>query len=111
MASISIYYVPQQVTLSKTSMFLQTPVYNVGGTIVYGLRREVIPPDTSDRVITVTAGLESRLDLLASEIYGTSDLFWVLAEANQIIDVMTEVPNGTKLRVPLKDRVFAALST
>jgi hypothetical protein len=92
-------------------MFIDTPVYDVSGTTVFGLRREVIPPDPSDRIITITQQLQSRLDLLSGEIYGTVNLWWILAEANQMVDPWTEVSAGTKLRVPLKDRVFAILST
>ena len=92
-------------------MFIKTPIYNVGGTVVFGLRREVIPPDPTDRVITITKQLEGKLDLIASEIYGTTDCWWILAEANQLLDPMTEVTAGTKLRVPTKERVFNILSS
>jgi hypothetical protein len=101
----------EQVTLDKYSMFIRTPVYRVGEDIVFGLRREVVMPDVTDVVIEVTQAMDGRLDVLAFELYGTSDLWWVIAELNQITDPMTEVKQGVELRVPRSERLFNILST
>jgi hypothetical protein len=92
-------------------MFIRTPVYNVNNTIVFGLRREVIAPDPTDSIIGVTQTMVGDLGILAYELYGTSELWWVIAELNHILDPMTEVVEGLQLRVPSRDRLFNILST
>lgn len=93
-------------------MFLRTPVHRLSsGDIIFALRREVVGPDPSDSVVEVTQTMENRLDNLAYELYGSAELWWVIAELNHIVDPMTEVVMGTQLRVPSKERLFNILST
>jgi hypothetical protein len=92
-------------------MFIRTPVYRVNGTVVFGLRRDVVPPDVTDRVVEVTQPMEDRTDLLAFEFYGATELEWAIWEMNHIVDPMTEIKHGVQLRVPTRDRLFNILST
>ena len=101
----------EQLQLDKNSMFIRTPVYSVNGTIVFGLRREVVVPDPSDSVIEVTQTMVGDLNTLSYELYGTTELWWAIAELNHILDPMTEVVAGLQLRVPNRDRLFNILST
>jgi len=103
--------VAEQLSLDKNSMFIRTPAYSVGGDTVFGLRREVVWPDPTDTIMGVTQATAGKLDLIAYQLYGTADLWWVIAEMNHIIDPMTEVVIGTQLRVPRQDRLFNILST
>ena len=98
-------------TVDKNSMFVRTPAYRVDDVVVFGLRREVIVPDVTDMIIEVTQAMSGRLDLLSYELYGTSDLWWVICDLNQIVDPMTEANTGAQLRVPRRDRLFSVLST
>lgn len=91
-------------------MFLRTPIYRVASDLVFGLRQGVIMPHQSDAVIEVTQPVEHRLDLLAYQFYGTPDLWWVIAEINQLLDPFTEVVVGKELRLPQRERLFNALS-
>jgi hypothetical protein len=87
-------------------MFATTPIYQVGSSVVFGLRRESILPDPTDSVVQVTQAWEGRLDLLSYELYGTVDLWWAVAELNHLVDPFTEVVSGVQLRVPSRDRLL-----
>ena len=55
-----------------------------------------------------------RLDLIADEVYGNQNLWWVIAAANNIIDPFMELnPDDTPifLRIPSPEVVFASLTT
>lgn len=101
---------PQSVQLPPNSAFVKTPIYQVGDKVAFGLRRPVVPPADDDQLVEVTQGWEGRLDLLSADFYGTPELWWVLAEANQMIDPLGEVRLGAQIRVPRLDRVFNLLA-
>ena len=86
-------------------MFSNTPVYNVGGDIVFGLMRDPVIPDSSDSVYTVPALGEVRLDLISEAFYGTPGLWWIIASVNNIFDPLTGITPGTQIRIPTKDRL------
>lgn len=54
-----------------------------------------------NKVITVSGHLIDRIDLIAYEYLGNSELWWVIAECNRssIIDP-TNIPSGTKIAIP-----------
>jgi hypothetical protein len=91
--------------LVQHSMFLNTPIYNVGGEIVPGLRRPAVLKDTSDTVYTVPLAGAHRLDLISQLFYGTPALWWLIAEVNDIVDPLAEVAPGRVLRVPARERL------
>jgi hypothetical protein len=92
-------------------MFRNTPAYNNGTEVIFGLRQEVIVPDPTDKIVAVTQPFEGKLDVLAYELYGNTELWWVIAELNQIVDPLTEIKLGLQLRVPTKERLNNILST
>lgn len=77
----------------------------------FGLRRMIVPPADDDQQVEVTQGWEGRLDLLSTDFYGTPELWWVIADANQLLDPLGEVKLGAQLRVPRRDRVFNLLAS
>jgi len=91
-------------------MFRETPIHRVNGEVVFALRQEVFLPDPTDLVVEVTQATAGKLDLIAFESYGKSELWWVIAELNQIVDPMTEIQVGVELRVPRRERVFNILT-
>lgn len=99
------------VKLGRASMFLRTPVYKVGTDLVFGQRRESVTPDDTDMSIEVTQPMVGRLDLLAYDLYGNSELWWAIAELNNLVDPITEVTLGVQLRVPRRDRLFNILTS
>ena len=88
-------------------MYVQTPVYQVGGDIVFGLMVPPIIADATDVVYTVTQSTANRLDLVANTFYGDPSLYWVLGDVNDITDIQNGVPEGTRLRIPSKSRLTA----
>jgi hypothetical protein len=86
-------------------MFTKTIPYKVDDAIVFGLMEDVVVPDASDEVWTVPAGAVARLDRLSNAVYGTPDLWHVLASVNNLIDALSGFPAGTKIRVPTKSRL------
>ncbi len=94
--------------MPQYSMYARTPVYDVGNdTVVFGLMRPVVVPDSSDELWIMPSAGEYRLDLLSNDFYGTPHLWWVIASVNNILDPLVAVPTGTELRIPTKDRLAA----
>ena len=65
------------------------------------------PEDNYHEVIAPEA---HRPDLLALAYYGDLNLYWVIAQANQMIDPFAETTVGTKLRIPNPTYVFQLLT-
>jgi len=59
-----------------------------------------IPKDVNDIYAITTEG--DRLDLLAQQFYGNTDLYWVIASANPDIIPQNSlfIPVGTEIRIP-----------
>jgi hypothetical protein len=98
----------QRIELAQYSMFATTPIYDLGGdTVVFGLMQPAVVPSNTDEVWVVPSAGVPRLDLLAADFYGTPELWWVLASVNNILDPLVSVPEGTRIRVPTKERLSA----
>ena len=91
-------------------MFSATPIYNVGGTVTFGLLRPAILPDSTDQSFTVTQQNANNLQAVATTLYGNPQLWWVIAELNSMVDPLTESPAGTVLRVATQERVNSILT-
>lgn len=96
-----------RVELPAYSMFTTTPIYRVGGTLVFGLLDTTVGPDASDDLVLVTSGNANRLDLLSAGLYGTAHLWWVLASVNGIHDPLVGPVTGDTIRVPTKSRLVS----
>jgi hypothetical protein len=97
-----------KIELPTHSAYIDTPVYQIGGDIFFGLLRDPITPDLTDGSFTVTQGFENRLDLISNNFYGTQDLWWVIAMVNDIMDPLLGVQVNTILRIPTKTRLANA---
>lgn len=86
-------------------MFSNTPVYELGGVIQFGLMKDAIAPDSTDQQFTVPPDGVERLDLISYDFYGTPELWWVIARLNNLRDPLVGVPVGTQLRVPTRQRL------
>ena len=60
-----------------------------------------------DTVHTVKYNEVCRLDLLAYNYYNNALLWWVIAEANNIVDPFIEIKEGTQLRIPSIEGLYA----
>ena len=59
-----------------------------------------ITPQQNDRFITVDDRTAGNLDLIAFELYADPDLWWVIALANNIELIPTDVRVNMRLRIP-----------
>jgi len=60
-----------------------------------------IPESDADIRLISTQG--DRLDLLASRFYGSGELWWYIASANNLKTM--NIPAGTKIRIPQKPKL------
>src|SRR5690606_6301273 len=66
--------------------------------------------DSTDTVVVVTQKYKNRPDLLASDLYNDSSLWWAIYEFNNIRDPFFDLKVGTIIRVPNKNRILDAIS-
>lgn len=67
------------------------------------LKYRPIPRDSSDVYFTITQVYEFRPDLLAFDLYGDANLWWVFAERNPNTlskDPYFDLKAGTKIYIP-----------
>jgi hypothetical protein len=95
----------QRIELPQFSMFAQTPVYDVGDDIVFGLMKDVVVPDATDTQYIVDTTGVNRLDLISYRFYGTSMLWWVIARVNNMLDPLVGPTLKQTLRIPTKSRL------
>ncbi len=88
-------------------MLSKTSIYNVDGNVVPGLMAPPIVADPTDTLYRVTQSGQRRLDLISHLYYGTSELWWVIAFVNNLVDPIAGVSAGADLRIPLRSRLTA----
>lgn len=67
--------------------------------------RSTLSPSNSDVGYTVTARTALRPDLIAYDVYGTSELQWFVLQFNNIVDINEELTAGTRITLPTPDRL------
>lgn len=71
-----------------------------GSPIYFETQNQItIPESTDDIYHTVNSSQENRLDILALKYYNNASFWWIIAQANDIIDPFS-VKLGTVLRIP-----------
>ena len=97
------------ITLPPFTAFGDTEIYrSKEGDVHFGLMQDSVISDPSDQLYTVTQAGEKRLDAISGLFYGTTKLWWVIAQVNGIVDPMNGVPPKTELRIPTKERLSEA---
>jgi hypothetical protein len=77
-------------------------VYEETGKMAFEIYKRVpIAEDDADQYTVIQAQHQYRPDLMAYEIWGFSDLWWVLLVANNITDIY-DFDIGKNIRVPAK---------
>lgn len=107
MATTSIYkrntYIPTRfIKATKNEQVLTLDWYAAK----YLRALDGIAPFTSFQVADSNEG---RLDIISDKVYGTPDLWWVIALYNGIIHPLAEIETGTYLRIPSRPSVEYAL--
>lgn len=97
----------QRIELPPYSMYVDTPVYQVGEDLVFGLLRDAVIPDGSDQIYVVPSAAEGRLDLIANHFYATPHLWWVIARVNEINDALVGPRTGDQLQIPTRERLIS----
>lgn len=69
-----------------------------------------IVPQSNDKFIDIDDKYMGRLDLLAYDTYGDENLWWVIALANGLDQLPTDMRVGIRLRLPAKSYVDALIS-
>lgn len=66
-----------------------------------------IPKSRADRLYTIESKYENRPDLLANELYGTVNLWWVFALRNPdlLIDPLEDFTSGKSIYLPTRETV------
>lgn len=98
-------------TLNPSNGFAAPLSRYLGSTIIYygnqnkltykTYVRTPIPLDSTDKFGVISGGVEYRPDLVSQQAYGTTDLWWKIMEANNMMDIL-EFKAGTTIRIPGK---------
>jgi len=56
-------------------------------------------PSKNDSYMVIPAGMEYRPDIVSKKVYGTTDFWWKILEANNIKDIF-EFKIGLNIRLP-----------
>jgi hypothetical protein len=97
------------VEYKRTSPYFDTKVVNNKYLDVLNFRR--IPATSSDVEYTITETYKLRPDLLAFDLYKSSDLWWVFVARNPNVlkDPVFDFVVGTKIYLPNKNTIDKAL--
>ena len=70
-----------------------------------------VPSSSKDSYWAITTTYNLRPDLLASDLYGDSKLWWVFAERNPntLKDPLLDFTTGTKIYIPQPDAIRSTL--
>lgn len=100
----------RQLKLRADSRYTITPLLQDGDDTFFGIWvAPEIPLSPFDSYHTVNETEIGRMDSIANRYYGNTELWWVIAQVNNVDDAMALVP-GTVLRIPVKANVTAALN-
>jgi len=98
-----------KVAYKRTSPYFDTQVVNNKYLDILNYRR--IPVSSSDVKYTITVTYRYRPDLLAYDLYGDSDLWWVFCVRNPNVlkDPTFDFEVGRTIYLPNKDTINKAL--
>jgi hypothetical protein len=93
---------------NKLSPYANTEVYSFFLDIA---NIPTIPFDPSDVIYQLDAIYENRPDLLAYDLYGDTNLWWVFSvrNPNTLQDPLFDFTAGTTIYIPKKETIDAAL--
>jgi hypothetical protein len=68
-----------------------------------------IATSSKDRYFEVTGEFAHRPDLVSLMFYGTEQLYWVIAWANEMTEPFAQTVVGKRLRIPDREIVFQTI--
>jgi hypothetical protein len=95
-------------TYSRTSPYYDTPTF---GNFLDVMTYRAIPAKSTDTYYEIDSVYSRRPDLLASDLYGDSNLWWVfiVRNPNVLKDPIFDFTAGTRIYIPQKETISAAL--
>jgi hypothetical protein len=100
------------VTYNQGSPYYGTPLFD-NSKFLDLLSFRSIPKLADDVLLPIPVNYNLRPDLLAFDLYGNSDLWWVFAvrNPNTLLDPLWNFTSGTLIYIPTKDTLQSALGT
>jgi len=99
--------------MAKAEYSKTSPYYNTGtfGNFLDVLTYRTIPAKSTDTYYQIDAVYHRRPDLLASDLYGDSNLWWVfiVRNPNVLKDPIFDFRSGKRIYIPQKETITAAL--
>ena len=90
--------------MANTTYKPTSPYYKTGTTEFYLdlMSNRPIPKNPDDKLFTINQIYNLRPDLLAYDLYGSSDLWWVFAQRNPntLVDPLGDFVVGKKIFLP-----------
>ena len=92
----------------KTSVYSETPLHNIYLDL---LVNRPVPVESDDTVFTINETYSNRPDLLAYDLYGHADLWWVFAQRNPntLVNPLLDFNTGTLIYLPKLSNLRDAL--
>ena len=97
----------------QTSRYRNTSIYkNDDGHYYFGIWKvPKIDEQPEDIYYTIRYGQSLNLATISYEKYGTKDLWWVIAVANNILDPFTELKVNDVIRIPNLSYIYSKILT
>ena len=95
----------------NVSPYSKTPQRNYQVQYLDLYENRPVPADDTDDLISIPVKYDQRPDLLAAELYGTPELWWIFAVRNpdSIIDPIYDLTSGKEIYVPTRSRVYQTI--
>lgn len=97
-------------TLVHKSRYVSGGITEVNTNALEWWERATFRLDATDRIYTIEARWNGRLDMIAQQFLDDSRLWWFIAQYNAVLDPFNEIYEGRVLRIPTKVRVQSMLS-
>lgn len=94
----------------KISRYVQGGITEEGPIGIEWWDRFIFPLDDSDIEYIVNENVQGRLDLIADYFLKDPQLWWLIAQYNNILDAHLEIVTGRILYIPTVERVQLFLS-
>lgn len=107
-----LLYNDKSSVLKKNTRYVQGGVTDVLPNALGWWEEASIPTDQVDDILfTITAAYDKRPDKIAYQLYGRTDVTWLVLQYNQIVDVNTQFISGMQIWLPSPSRVFSDILT
>lgn len=100
------YLIDEQLESESRYKFLYRLVLSNGDRVIESYDKPIISSDNTDVFFKVPPGFENRLDLIAQRYYNNSELYWILALANDYKDPFNTCKVGDIIYIPSASTIY-----